>query len=124
MSNIKFSKSHEWVKFNEDGTAYVGISDHAQEALGDLVFINLPEVDTSYDEGDVFSDVESVKASSEIFMPVSGTVCEINEELVDAPELVNQDANENWFIKITNISGGDDLMTEEEYESYLETVEE
>lgn len=124
MSNIKFSKSHEWVKFNEDGTAYVGISDHAQEALGDLVFINLPEVDTSYDEGDVFSDVESVKASSEIFMPVSGTVCEINEELVDAPELVNQDANENWFIKITDISGGDDLMTEEEYESYLETVEE
>ena len=124
MSNIKFSKSHEWVKFNEDGTAYVGISDHAQDALGDLVFINLPEVDTSYDEGDVFSDVESVKASSEIFMPVSGTVCEINEELVDAPELVNQDANENWFIKITDISGGDDLMTEEEYESYLETVEE
>ena len=124
MSNIKFSKSHEWVKFNEDGTAYVGISDHAQEALGDLVFINLPEVDSSYDEGDVFSDVESVKASSEIFMPVSGTVCEINEELVDAPELVNQDANENWFIKITDISGGDDLMTEEEYESYLETVEE
>ena len=83
-----------------------------------------PEVDSSYDEGDVFSDVESVKASSEIFMPVSGTVCEINEELVDAPELVNQDANENWFIKITDISGGDDLMTEEEYESYLETVEE
>ena len=124
MSNIKFSKTHEWIKFNEDGTAYVGISDHAQDALGDLVFINLPEVDTSYDEGDVFSDVESVKASSEIFMPVSGTVCEINEELVDAPELVNQDANENWFIKITDISGGDDLMTEEEYESYLETVEE
>ena len=124
MSNIKFSKSHEWVKFNEDGTAYVGISDHAQEALGDLVFINLPEVDSSYDEGDVFSDVESVKASSEIFMPVSGTVCEINEELVDAPELVNQDANENWFIKITDISGVDDLMTEEEDESYLQTVEE
>ena len=123
MSNIKFSKTHEWVKFNEDGTAYVGISDHAQDALGDLVFINLPEVDTNYDEGDVFSDVESVKASSEIFMPVSGTVCEINEELVDAPELVNQDANENWFIKITDISGGDDLMTEEEYESYLETAE-
>ena len=123
MSNIKFSKTHEWIKFNEDGTAYVGISDHAQDALGDLVFINLPEVDTSYDEGDVFSDVESVKASSEIFMPVSGTVCEINEELVDAPELVNQDANENWFIKITDISGGSDLMTEEEYESYLETAE-
>lgn len=123
MSNIKFSKTHEWIKFNEDGTAYVGISDHAQDALGDLVFINLPEVDTSYDEGDVFSDVESVKASSEIFMPVSGTVCEINEELVDAPELVNQDANKNWFVKITDISGGDDLMTEEEYESYLETAE-
>ena len=123
MSNVKFSKTHEWVKYNEDGSAYIGISDHAQDALGDLVFINLPEADTSFEEGEVFSDVESVKASSEIFMPVSGTVCEVNEELVDAPELVNQDANESWFIKVTDISGGNDLMSEEEYEVYLETAE-
>ena len=86
--NYQFSRSHEWVK-EEDGLTWVGISDFAQNALGDVVFINLPEVGDEVTAGDPFGDVESVKAVSDLVSPVTGTVAEINEELLDSPELLN-----------------------------------
>lgn len=89
-AELKYSKSHEWVK-TEDGVVVVGISDYAQDALGDLVFVNLPEVGDSVTAGEAFGDVESVKAVSDLICPVSGTVCAINEELVDSPELLKTD---------------------------------
>ena len=84
LEGLKYTKSHEWVKENEDGTVTVGLTDYAQQELGDLVFVNLPEVDDTVTAGEALGDVESVKAVSDIFCPVSGTVCEVNEELLAA----------------------------------------
>lgn len=115
-----YAKSHEWVVIDGD-TAEIGISDFAQAELGDLVFINLPEVGDAVEAGEVFADVESVKAVSDIYSPVSGTVAEINEELLDAPEMINEDANAAWFIKVEGVSGQmDDLMNPADYEAFCE----
>ena len=101
MSNIpgelKYTKSHEWVK-EEDGVITVGLTDYAQSALGDIVFINLPEEGDDVTAGQAFSDVESVKAVSDVFSPVTGKVAAINEELLDNPALVNEDPYEAWLI--------------------------
>lgn len=113
-----YAKSHEWVVIDGD-TATVGISDFAQSELGDLVFVNLPEPGDEVAAGEAFADVESVKAVSDIYSPISGTVAEINEELLDAPELINDDANEAWFIKVEGVSEqSDDLLSPEEYETF------
>lgn len=113
-----YAKSHEWVVIDGD-TATVGISDFAQSELGDLVFVNLPEPGDEVAAGEAFADVESVKAVSDIYSPISGTVAEINEELLDAPEMINEDANEAWFIKVEGVSEqSDDLLSPEEYETY------
>lgn len=113
-----YAKSHEWVVIDGD-TATVGISDFAQSELGDLVFVNLPEPGDEVVAGEAFADVESVKAVSDIYSPISGTVAEINEELLDAPELINDDANEAWFIKVEGVSEqSDDLLSPEEYETF------
>ena len=88
--DLKYAKSHEWVKTLEDGTVLVGLSDYAQDALGDLVFVNLPEAGDEVTEGESFADVESVKAVSDVYSPVSGTVAEVNEGLLDAPESINE----------------------------------
>ena len=115
-----YAKSHEWVVIDGD-TAEIGISDFAQAELGDLVFINLPEVGDAVEAGEVFADVESVKAVSDIYSPVSGTVAEINEELLDAPEMINEDANAAWFVKVEGVSGQmDDLMNPADYEAFCE----
>ncbi|MDO4177247.1 MAG: glycine cleavage system protein GcvH, partial [Bacillota bacterium] len=98
-----YAKSHEWVVIDGD-TATIGISDFAQSELGDLVFVNLPEPGDEVVAGESFADVESVKAVSDIFSPVSGTVAEINEELLDAPEMINENANDAWFIKVVGVS--------------------
>ena len=99
--DLKYTSSHEWVKIEEDGTVTVGISDHAQDALGDIVFVDLPESDTQVSAKDEVAVVESVKAASDIYAPVSGEVVAINEKLVDAPETVNTDPyDEGWFFKI------------------------
>ena len=95
--DLKYAKSHEWVKTLEDGTVLVGVSDYAQDALGDLVFVNLPEAGDEVTEGEPFADVESVKAVSDVYSPVSGTVAEINETLLDAPESINEAPYEAWF---------------------------
>ncbi len=100
-SNLKFAASHEWVLDNGDGTVTVGISDHAQEQLGDVVFVELPEVGREVEAGEEFSLVESVKAASDIYSPVSGEIVAVNEELDDAPETVNEEAFEGgWIAKI------------------------
>jgi glycine cleavage system H protein len=105
----------------DDTTATIGISDFAQSELGGLVFVNLPEVGDEVEAGEVFADVESVKAVSDIYSPVTGTVAEINEELLDAPEKINEDAYGAWFIKVENISEqADDLMDEDAYKAYCD----
>ena len=116
-----FAKSHEWVDMIDDTTATIGISDFAQSELGGLVFVNLPEVGDEVEAGEAFADVESVKAVSDIYSPVTGTVAEINEELLDAPEKINEDAYGAWFIKVENISEqADDLMDEDAYKAYCD----
>ena len=115
-----YMKSHEWVVI-DGGTATVGISDFAQSELGDLVFVNLPEPGDEVTAGEPFADVESVKAVSDIYSPVSGTIAEINEELLDAPELINENANDAWFIKVENVTEqADELLAPEDYEAFCE----
>lgn len=124
MSELKFAKSHEWVKQIGEDKVQIGISDHAQNAMGDLVFVNLPEVGDNFEIGDTFADLESVKAVSDIYCPVSGTVSAINEELLDAPETINQGAYDAWIIELEDITGwSDELMSEDEYKAFVEAEE-
>jgi glycine cleavage system H protein len=116
---ILFAKSHEWVQFLDDTTARVGISDYAQSELGDLVFIGLPEDGDEVEVGESFADVESVKAVSNVYSPVTGTVKVVNEELLDQPELVNSSAMDAWFIEVENITDRAQLMSEEEYKKHI-----
>ena len=117
---LLFSKAHEWVNMIDDTTATIGISDFAQNELGGLVFVNLPEAGDEVLMGETFADVESVKAVSDIYSPVTGTVAEINEELLDAPETINDAPYDAWFVKVENITEKEDLMTEEEYKAFCE----
>ena len=114
---LKYTGSHEWTLI-EDGIATVGISDFAQDALGDVVFINLPEVGDAVAAGEAFGDVESVKAVSDLISPVTGTVCEINEELLDAPEKLNEDPYGAWIIRVENVEDTEELMDAEAYEAF------
>ncbi len=99
LEGLYYSESHEYVRV-EDGYGYIGITDYAQHALGNVVYVDMPEVDDEVEAGEQFGAVESVKAASDLFSPVSGTVVEVNEALEDAPELINEDAFENWIIKV------------------------
>lgn len=103
LDDRRYAESHEWVKIDGD-IATIGISDYAQHALGDIVYVDMPEVGDEMAAGDVFGAVESVKAASDLICPVSGEVVEINEELEDAPELINADAFNNWILKV-KVSG-------------------
>ncbi|MBQ1566020.1 MAG: glycine cleavage system protein GcvH [Clostridia bacterium] len=114
---LQYSKDHEWVK-EEDGLFVIGISDFAQDALGDLVFVNLPEVGDAVTAGEAFGDVESVKAVSDLLSPVSGTVAEINEELLDAPEKLNEDPYGAWIIKVSDVSATEELLDAAAYEAF------
>ena len=114
-----YAKSHEWVQFLDETTARIGISDYAQDQLGDLVFINLPEVGDELVAGEEFADVESVKAVSNVYSPVTGTVRAINEDLLDHPELVNSDAIDAWFVEVEEIRGHSELLSEEDYKAQL-----
>lgn len=118
-AELKYSNDHEWVRMDGD-VAVIGISDFAQQELGDLVFVNLPEVGDSVNAGEAFGDVESVKAVSDLLCPVSGTVCEINEELLDAPEKINEDPYGAWMIKVEGVEGTDDLMDVAAYEAFCQ----
>ena len=99
-SNLKYAASHEWVLTNDDGTVTVGITDHAQEALGDLVFVELPEVGAHFDKDKEIAVVESVKAAADVYSPIAGTVTEVNQAAADAPESVNADAYSAWLFKL------------------------
>lgn len=116
---LKYAKSHEWVKFEDENTVLIGLTDYAQNELGDLVFVNLPEPGDEVTAGEAFGDVESVKAVSDVYSPVTGTVEEINEELLDSPESINADAYGAWFIKVTGISSQEELMDADSYEVYI-----
>ncbi len=121
---ILCSKTHEYILKNDDNTYTVGLTDYAVEQLGDIVFLELPDIGTEYKKGDTFATVESVKAASEIYMPISGKIIEVNEPLVDAPETLNEDSYEKgWLVKIEatgDESEQNDLM---EYEDYKEELE-
>jgi len=108
--NLLYTKSHEWVELLDDGTAFVGLDDYAQNELGDLVFINLPEIGDEVVAGEPFGDVESVKAVSDIYSPISGKVAEINEDVLDNPAAINEDAFGAWLIKVEEITDKADLL--------------
>ena len=114
---LKYTKDHEWMKLEGD-IAVVGITDFAQDALGDVVFINLPEVGDTVTAGESFGDVESVKAVSDVNSPVTGVIVEINEELNDSPENLNSDPYGSWIIKVENITETEDLMDAAAYEAF------
>lgn len=119
LNELFYTKEHEWIRV-EGEEAYIGISDYAQHELGDIVYVELPEVDEEFQVEESFGVVESVKAVSDVYMPVGGTIVEVNDELEDEPELVNKDAYENWIIKIkmTDKSELNDLLSGEEYKAY------
>jgi glycine cleavage system H protein len=122
-SELKYVTSHEWVREEGDNIVTVGITEHAQELLGDMVFVELPEVDDAISTGDDVAVAESVKAASDIYAPVSGTVIEVNEELEDSPELVNSDAfGEGWLFKVKLDDAGelDNLLDAEGYANSLD----
>jgi glycine cleavage system H protein len=116
----KYTKEHEWIK-PDGGSATIGITNHAQEALGDIVFVELPKVGTDVSSGKTFGSVESVKAVSDLFAPASGKVTAINEELATASEKINSDAHGSWMIKITLANPGElnNLMSAADYDKYV-----
>ena len=118
-TELKYSKTHEWIKFEANGTASVVITDYAQQELGALVFANLPQPDDPVTAGVPFGDVESVKAVSDLVSPLTATVSEANEELLDHPDLINSDPYGSWFIKVRDITGSEDLMDAAEYEEFV-----
>ncbi len=121
---LKFTESHEWVRDNGDGTVTIGISEHAQEMLGDVVFVELPELEAEIEAGESFSLVESVKAASDIYAPVTGGVVEVNEELSDSPELINEEPYEGgWIVKV-KLSDPSELDNLKDAEEYLNSIEE
>lgn len=124
--DLSYTKTHEWIGNDGDGTITVGITDYAQSSLGDLVFVELPETGTKVSAGDAVAVVESVKAASDIYAPVDGEIAEINEELADSPERVNEDAfGQGWLFKISieNESALDDLLDADAYKAMVEDEE-
>ena len=116
-AELKYSKSHEWIKYEGD-VAIIGISDYAQDALGDVVFVNLPSVGDEVTAGESFGDVESVKAVSDLISPVSGVICEVNEALDDAPETLNEDPYGAWIIKVEKVTEEEGLLEADAYEAF------
>ena len=107
-SELRFTKSHEWIRLEDDGSVTIGITDHAQDLLGDLVFVETPEVGATYATGDDCAVVESVKAASDVYSPLSGEITETNEELADAPEVINTDPfGKGWIFKMTLADAGE-----------------
>ena len=120
---ILCTKSHEYLLDNEDGTFTIGLTDYAVEQLGDIVFLELPEVGMDFKKNEMFSTIESVKAASEIYMPISGKIIEINETLVDKPETLNEDVYENgWLVKIEKTGDDNEMNDLLEYEDYKEEL--
>ena len=106
-ANLKYTKSHEWVRSEEDGSLTIGITDHAQQALGDIVFLELPETGRTLSAGETCAVVESVKAASDLYAPVAGEVVAVNQDIVDTPDAVNADAYANWLFKLQPTNAAD-----------------
>lgn len=121
-TELQYTKSHEWLKM-EDGVAVVGLTDFAQDSLGDIVFVNLPQPGDPVSAGEAFGDVESVKAVSDVISPVSGVVLEVNEELMDNPALVNEDPYNAWFVKVEQVTGEEELLDAGAYEAHCAAEE-
>jgi len=122
-SELKYTKSHEWLRVEEDGLITVGISDHAQELLGDLVFVELPETGTEFVAGDECCVVESVKAASDVYMPISGEIVEVNEALVDEPEIINSSPYDSgWLFKVQ--PSAEEIKELMDADTYLAEIEE
>lgn len=119
IEGLLYTNEHEWIKV-DGNEAYLGITDYAQDALGSIVFVELPEVDAELSAGDTFGTVESVKAASDIYIPVDGKITEVNDILADSPELLNEDPYENWMIhfEISDSSQLDKLMQAKDYEAF------
>ena len=121
-AELQYTKTHEWIKIEGD-TATVGISDYAQDSLGDVVYVELPELGATYEAGQPFGAVESVKAASDLYLPVGGQVTEVNEPLLNTPELLNSDPyGDGWLIKIKLAEGIGALMSAEAYEKYVDEI--
>lgn len=123
--SVKYAKSHEWVR-KESGTVIIGISDYAQDSLGDVVFVELPETGDTFEQGSTFGVVESVKAASDVYMPVGGEIVEVNETLGDTPDKVNEDPfGDGWLVKVvpSNPKDLDSLMSAAEYKTYTEGLD-
>ncbi len=126
MSDIKFTEDHEWIRMEDDDTGVCGITDYAQDQLGELVFVELPEVGIEVSQGSEAAVIESVKAAGELKAPVGGTIIEVNEVLADEPEIVNNDPQgDGWFIKIKvqDSSELDQLMDEDAYQKYVDGLD-
>ncbi|HHT96816.1 MAG TPA: glycine cleavage system protein GcvH [Clostridiales bacterium] len=123
MNKTYYTRTHEWVEFISESKARVGLTDFAQESMGDLVFINLPEVDDEVIVDESFADVESVKAVEDVLSPLTGIVSAINDDLLDTPELINQEPYEAWLVEIDNITEKGELLDEDEYKKVLSEEE-
>ena len=123
VEELKYSKSHEWVLF-EGEKVRIGLSDYAQEQLGDIVFIDLPDEGDEVTKEESFADIESVKAVSEVYSPLTGTVSAVNEELLDSPESINSAPMDSWLIEVEDIKEVEELLTAEEYKKFCEESEE
>jgi glycine cleavage system H protein len=123
--DLKFTKEHEWLRQEEDGTVTIGITDHAQSALGDLVYVELPEVGQEVEAGGEMAVVESVKAASDVYAPIAGEVVAVNEELADDPEKINGDAyGDGWIVRMRPSNDDAETLTPDEYQEFLDELEE
>ena len=118
-AELSYTTTHEWVSIEGD-TYTIGLTDYAQNALGDLVFVNLPQEGDEVVNGEAFADVESVKAVSDVYSPVTGTVVQVNEELLDAPEAINEDPYNAWLVRVDEVSEVGDLLDADAYEAHCE----
>ena len=122
--DLLYTNEHEWLRKEEDGTVTVGITDHAQSALGDLVYVELPEIGQTVEAGGEMAVVESVKAASDVYAPISGEVVAVNEELADDPEKINADPYEDgWIVRLRPTADDGDTMTPDEYQAFLDELE-
>jgi glycine cleavage system H protein len=123
--DLKYTSEHEWLRKEEDGSVTIGITDHAQSALGDLVYVELPEIDQEVESGGEMAVVESVKAASDVYAPISGTVTAINEVLADDPEKINADPyGDGWIVRLQPSGDAGDTMEPDAYQAFLDELEE
>jgi glycine cleavage system H protein len=117
--NLMYTKTHEWIEFKEDNVALIGITDFAQTELGDIVYVNLPNEGEDFAAGDIVADIESVKAASDMFLPVTGTISAVNSALADQPELINTKPYDAWIIEVSGIEDKVEMLSADEYDAFV-----